>query len=515
MATETFTSFIENAPPAALPPNAADLIPVVQNGKTCELPVTEFLGYVGLGVVSSLTSFGADPTGITDSTDAINAWLATATTGAVLFAPKGTYKFTGSLTTTANADKVTIYGSGPNTTIFNYAGMSTTTDLLTLGDGVTNLTGWYLSNFRITSNTIMTAGAALHIKRLSASYIDGVICDGSELGNNKLWNGFYFDGAHEVGLDKFSAFGRGDGVIVVGRDGTSNNNLYLGTGQLNQNGGVGLHIAGGFGGVVTGPTEFFGNVVANIAIDNSLIAVENREIIISDETIIDGFLTTPTCILINDTLVSGGNIVINAFIGSAAQDNILVTSWPNSEISIGSGRLYNAGRDGIRVADATTIIQISDSTLISQNIGWGINATVSTNNIKFSGKAFTNTAGNFAPNTKVGWQSYVPTVSSGTGSLTTAVATARYLKNAQNQVQLEITIAVTTNGSGASWITADLPFTSNANAVLAGREYTVGKMLQGAIANAGATTVKIINFDNTYPAADGSVIVVSGVYESQ
>jgi len=110
------------------------------------------------------------------------------------------------------------------------------------------------------------------------------------------------------------------------------------------------------------------------------------------------------------------------------------------------------------------------------------------------------------------WTSYTPTITSGTGAITTKSATGRY-RTINKTVFFEAEITITTNGTGATSVNATLPFTSaNAKYVVAGREYaSTGKMLQGLINNSG--TMQIYNYDNTYPGADGFGLALSGTYE--
>jgi hypothetical protein len=59
-----------------------------------------------------------------------------------------------------------------------------------------------------------------------------------------------------------------------------------------------------------------------------------------------------------------------------------------------------------------------------------------------------------------------------------------------------------------------LPYQAAATAILAGRDNMgTGKMLQGLL-SAGDTNLIIFNFDNTFPAINGSRLFLSGVYEA-
>lgn len=114
------------------------------------------------------------------------------------------------------------------------------------------------------------------------------------------------------------------------------------------------------------------------------------------------------------------------------------------------------------------------------------------------------------------WQTYTPVVTAGSGTITTASATGRFLRRGR-RVDVQIRVTITTNGTGATSVNATLPFTS-ANVVgigrtLSGREETVtGNMLQGFI-TPNATVVQIYAYDNSYPGANGRTLHVNGTYE--
>jgi hypothetical protein len=110
------------------------------------------------------------------------------------------------------------------------------------------------------------------------------------------------------------------------------------------------------------------------------------------------------------------------------------------------------------------------------------------------------------------WTPYSPVVTAATGTLTAYTATGLY-NQVGKTVFVEINITITTNGTGAGSIHVTLPFTSNGAFLIPGRENaTTGKMLQGVTVNAAVDS--ITNYDNTYPAGNGAVLILTGVYES-
>lgn len=113
------------------------------------------------------------------------------------------------------------------------------------------------------------------------------------------------------------------------------------------------------------------------------------------------------------------------------------------------------------------------------------------------------------------WTSYTPTLSCGSGALTRASASGHYWQIGKT-VSFEVTAVIVANGTCATSLSFTLPAPATAthHSVAAGRNYTSGKMLQGMIL-AGSSTTEALNYDNTYPGADGYAVVLSGTYEAQ
>jgi hypothetical protein len=112
------------------------------------------------------------------------------------------------------------------------------------------------------------------------------------------------------------------------------------------------------------------------------------------------------------------------------------------------------------------------------------------------------------------WTAYTPTLACASGTLTTASAAGRS-KAIGKTTSINIIVTITTNGTCAGFVAVGLPVTSNNAAILSGRENAVtGKMLQG-IAAAGAASFALLNYDGTYPGANGATFIVTGILESQ
>lgn len=113
------------------------------------------------------------------------------------------------------------------------------------------------------------------------------------------------------------------------------------------------------------------------------------------------------------------------------------------------------------------------------------------------------------------WRSYTPTITAGSGTFTSVSATGRFRKVGRH-VDFQMTVSITTNGTAATNVAATLPFAvgSTYSFVGYGRENTTTGNLLGVTLTAGATQCGIINYDNTYPGADGYVLHITGSYEA-
>lgn len=347
--------------------------------------------------------FGGKCDGVTNDDAAFAAAIAALAPYKELDFPAGTCVFTTAKVAPVISNAA-IRGAGANQTILMYAGANTTNDLLTIGDGTTSMTGWAISGLRFASTTTMTGGAALHLKRMQAGNQLYDVDAGSNV-DAHLWNGIWLDNVNIFKYTKFNIRAQNEGLMMNGSPSDDEgSDIYLDDGTVTFC-NIAYHIGGGQGGVYFGKVLAFSNNV-NYQIDNLLAARKNREIFFGTSAVSDGVKNYG--IWINDTLTSNSPIAINAAgIGSAglvgtggSGVNIYVQSWPNGRITIGPGQLYNATSHGLQNDDSTVVIDISAERQIFNNGGWGIYSSVAAgNNIRYSGRAWMNTLGNFSPNT--------------------------------------------------------------------------------------------------------------------
>ena len=109
------------------------------------------------------------------------------------------------------------------------------------------------------------------------------------------------------------------------------------------------------------------------------------------------------------------------------------------------------------------------------------------------------------------WQSYTPTVTAASGTITSYSASGVYCKIGKI-VHYNFYISITNNGTGSGAVIATLPVTMTGNAIGAGRDNTQsGNMLQ---LFASGTEIRIFDYKNSYPAVNNSILVCSITYQA-
>jgi hypothetical protein len=111
------------------------------------------------------------------------------------------------------------------------------------------------------------------------------------------------------------------------------------------------------------------------------------------------------------------------------------------------------------------------------------------------------------------WTVYTPTLAAGSGILTTAAATGRFIQTGKT-VNFSIRITITTNGTASTYLTATLPVAAfAASQVLSGYHETNTEVMSAVILSSAPSVVRIKNSAGEYPGANGAAFVISGAYE--
>ncbi len=470
---------------------------------------------VDRGICVTDAPFNADPTGVADSTAAIQAWLDTLSPTVPGDIPPGTYKFTAPLSKAGQ--NITIRGPG-RAAQFVYAGAATTVDLITFGDGTNTQYGWDVSGFNISSSTAMTSGNALHIKLASDSFHVKDLSLGTLNGTPTLWDGVWFDQFNVVDYDGFEIAVQNDSIKMSGvSTANSTADISLDHGAI-VGGNAALHIGGGVGGVYVGQVLCYG-AQYNYLQDNALVTRGNREIILSDRCVLDAGKTSN--LYVNETNAPSSSILVcDAFITGAGffggnVDNVNIHAMPYGLVSFGSGVNKSATRYGLAVDDTTCNVFFSPSVWLGYNTSYAIYASVVNGNIFTNGVQFIGNGGTVSANAvqATTWQSYTPTVHSSSGALTSYTASMRYQQEGKT-VRWNCTISITNNGTGAGVIYLYVPITIKENAMAVGKATAIsGKALTGWM-NPGGTLVAVSDYTGAYPASTGETLVLSGTYEA-
>lgn len=371
------------------------------NGSTVIIPNGNTQGgwirlsyYTSSNLIVNVKAFGAAGDGVTDDTAAIEAAEASLVPGQALWFPSGTYVFTSALSSIR--PRFCWLGAGFGQSILMYKGASTTIDIFTLGDNITEVQNAYMDGLTIQSTTVMTAGAAAHIKAVGRSVINLQIMgqDGFQTLGNNFWNGIWFDQASYINWSGLQCEAQNEGVMVNGGP-LGADNLLIADGSKIAECRIGIHMGGGFGGLFIGTVNLEINY-NHIKVDQALYAVGNRELFCNG-TAPD--VTTggpgiwladpggPTC-QFTGIWCSGSTGIAGFYIDPAQNSGFTIIS---------GGQIFDNLNDGLRVDAAGAIVSIFGTEFIA-NGGWAINPNVVGNHVNWSGVLFSgNGSGTYRP----------------------------------------------------------------------------------------------------------------------
>lgn len=493
----------------------------------------------------SVKQFGVKGDGTTDDSARIQAALDSfPSSGGELYFPSGTYKFSG--ITVTKPLKITCAGSFDGSVI--WTNPSATAAFFT-GSGIT---GFNASGFKATSSVTRTAGKYFDFTNANRIKITNAFIE-------KYFNAIGVDGGSEITFDSIQFFDGVDGA-------THPNSGAILLGDTNYTGSIGLNnlyikcqnpslqctfgIRAKYVDVLTlGPNvtiidhgknfdiipgngqtasliKSFGAIYDTADIGVNIVPTGSGKVIRSDFHA--GWYGQHT---VSGVVIDGSSGTVDgvSFIGGEAMNNssagVNIFGANTKNIVVSGMDIGGNGGFGIRLstnADArlenNIIGQVGQAGANAVGIAYDNTVTGLIQENKFINNT-TNTTGTAGANLSVfdntgidNWQSYTPTVTAQSGTFTTVSASGRYLKRHQT-VQFEVTITVTTNGTAAGAVLVTLPVTTRVAFSGAGRAAGVSsKQLQVYAAGAVSQAV-IYNYDGTYPASNGEVLVVTGTYE--
>jgi hypothetical protein len=344
--------------------------------------------------------FGAKCDGSTDDSTPLQAWLNALTPGAIGRLTGATCAFATALTMPTT--RFSIQGSGQYQSVLLYTGANTTNDLITVPgtSGAQALNG-SLANFRIASNTTMTAGAALHMKYIGRWRLENVVFDGQD-GNGKLYHGLWMDGVDSGFICGGEARGQGDAVRINGTVGTGPKaDVYLECGMKIGASNVGLRVGGAFGGLHVTAVDIIGNG-SNVIIDQSISAESNRELFFDAGAWMDSAYSGPG-VYVNESMSGGWLEFHGSWIASSHTCGLQIASSFVGNLTFSGGTIYNNQTDGICNSSPSAYITIN-GTVRRYNgqggTGYGFNNIGADPNVNFNGEAapmtsYSNASGDF------------------------------------------------------------------------------------------------------------------------
>jgi len=346
-----------------------------------------------------LRLFGAVGDGRQDDTAAIRAWLAALDDGGSGYAAAGKYRFTESIVFPLRQD-IAIRGDGSQQTVFLYDGSDTACDLFRIGSAEHQLHGWTLESFNIESKTKMKGGAALHIVNLKHTnrLRDVSVSRVDDRNGNNVWDGVFLENCSLTHYVGFEINCQNKGLMICGvKDSDAAADILLDQGTITFT-RIGIHCGGGFGGLYIGQVLVYGCTETGYLQDNTLVERGNREIIISDQCVLDACHSY--CALIDDSLSVQCTLSFNAFISGAGWidpptpgTGLLIKKLPQGRVSIASQHIKHCKANGIELRDNTTYVRVAATTYLVGNSGWGFYSTCGGYNVKNDALALYNGKG--------------------------------------------------------------------------------------------------------------------------
>jgi hypothetical protein len=441
-------------------------------------------------------------TPVLDCTVGFQNWLATLGKGKPIYAPAGKFRHT-TLVNLPGIDLLKIYGEGRQQTRFIYAGANLTSDIWTLGDGVTSITSLDLQGFNIDSEVVRTAGHGLHIKKAVSGNVVNNVSFGQLNTTKKLYHGIRFTNCNVSQYIGWEINVQAESIIVVGDVAAdSGSDLFVDDGTT-VGGTVGLHQGGGFGGLYVGTCNFYGQTDSNYKQDNAIVARANRETILLSTAVFDG--ANGQCIHVNETVGTNAIIVCDAFVTGAGffsatpGDGIYIQSMPVGRFTLGSGQNKAHRRHALRIEDATTMVVSTEKSFITDNTGWGAFSSIALSLVSLESTFKYNGSGDIHPNIR-NWIVGNLTFSSGGGAVPVCTQSFRYRKKGSTISGTGTTQITNVNGATGAFLIF-IPFAVRGNYAISVIEDTAsGQTMQGRLYD-GTNGIIILTGANASPIA--------------
>lgn len=527
---------------------------------------TDTLAQIGkkLSETISVKDFGAVGDGVTNDAAAIQA-AATAASGKVLFFPPGSYVVNDGFSMSGNNSHIIGYGA---TLIYNKTS-STYNHCVRLSGNNCSISGLRVrspvglvrndTGFAISVGTVGTTTQNVTVRDCiiesiaSAAIWFSNVRYAKAVGNTIFdckADGIHFsDGCFNAVASLNAVSNCGDDAIAVVNDTAGApllGNLLI-AGNIIE-GGTFVGSEAGHGIALIG---LIGGTISNNRISNTVepgigtyqwtdTANPADNLVIENNTLVNTGAGGPVfggCgINLQETgkVIVRGNTIHNLMY-DAAKICGAIRCTSSTDLEVSSNSLYDNACDGVVVTSATINLVI-----LANNFGYSLRTPVlvsgavgrctlsgnafndnqSANDIDVNlpstpvylfgnrcGKAVVLVSNSNGAMSREEAASFSPAITAQTGTITTATGTMVYQRRGRF-MYVDISVLVTTNGTGAGAVVASLPF-SVVGGVLVGRENNLtGYQITGV---AAGTSLAIRRYDNSYPGANGASMTLSGI----
>ena len=310
----------------------------------------------------SVLDFGADPTGVADSTAAIQDAL---NTGHLVLLPAGDYLVSSTLTKSSNYGG--IVGAGFQSRIITN---SATGDIFSIGNGTAQISGLIFRDFRVWSSVQKTSGAVFNCQQIARSVFENVhagsLDDYTTSNNtNMLFDGYIFNQFSVIDIIGGECVGwANNGFKVNGSPtGTFGAEIHIVAGTLIQGGTANtskaVYLAGGAGGVYLDcSVSLCGGYGVYSDVSATSLTYPNRELILGSTCTIDScanwgvYIASDSIALLemNDSWIANcGNSVTSA--GGINCQPLVSGTVP--EIKMDGCQIYSNYYDGIQLNNSS------------------------------------------------------------------------------------------------------------------------------------------------------------------
>lgn len=477
--------------------------------------------------IASVVSYGADPTGTNDSAPALNAALAALSgTGGIVYFPPGLYKFLSAITYTfsGNIFSVTLEGAGMDASVLYWPSGNGISFTLSQPGQTFHLRGLTFATGSVNTSIGFQASQSSQLGDVGQNEIISCCFRGLDLvGLTNNWS-FCVATVGVTNINYISSMFYGPsagtstiGVSIAGVAGGTNKygvifNFWGCSFFVCE---FGILIGTWAQGVTVDACNFeFGNygvTVAGGAVNVSQINVTNSQFNtkldqISLNAPVVALMATNNLIYVPTSPAAHGIIWNSTGIQNVITGNVF-SGFPTST-QAGVGIQTTSGQ-------SVSVTSIAGNVFYNLTTGADLVGASSFNVQANVYNTVTAKAINVGSNSVGEWLAWMPTVSAGSGTITTSTALGRYAVY-DKTATFEAQINITTNGTGAAYVGFTLPLAASSAGANTGcgrdTSGVTGKALALQI-NGGATVAAILNYDGTYPGANGVNLVVSGSYE--